>query len=187
MNDIDVIGDDDEGGSVANNKDGICSQDGLPARSDSLFSLPAATAKEEDKGADLLGPLENSSSTSLIRSSIELSRSGQQQHLKALQSKRAPHYRQQQGTTGGALHFRKKSTGLHNRSGSRAAVLQRFQQRRSSGAMLADNGIVTIAALKAALSQSSVSYLDTGDALAHHHNKKRNCQQQTAVFVSEYL
>ncbi len=86
----------------------------------------------------------------LSRSSIELSKK--------------PHYNRRQEPHGakGMLHLRKQQ-----------GRFLRQQQHR-------DNGIVTIAALKAALSQSAVSYLDTGDTLDH-------IQKKRAVFVSEYL
>lgn len=75
-----------------------------------------------------------------------------------------PHYRRQEPAAKGMLHLRKQQ-----------GRFLRQQQHR-------DNGIVTIAALKAALSQSAVSYLDTGDTLDHIQQSKKR-----AVFVSEYL
>ena len=92
-------------------------------------------------------------------------------------------------TTSGAMGIKPRcyrgQSGVQLRKQARR--FQRHQQHR-------DNGIVTIAALKAALSQSAVSYLDTGDALDHQLMQQQPKQQSTgssktmtAVFVSEYL
>ena len=81
---------------------------------------------------------------------------------------------------------------------SRTAVLQRFQQRsdhwnqqqqqqqqqqqtgEAASRTASRHHVVSIAALKAALSQPSTSYLDNGDLYPTANNKK-------TVFVSEYI
>lgn len=184
MNDIDIIGTDDD--------DGYCAVDGLvpvssTVRSDSLYSLHLDVGTDpttKDVPAPPKGP-------SLIRSSIELSKSnfndGRRKRLPHRQVSENKQNVEQEKQQQGMLHFRKKSI---NRS--KAAVLQRFQQKSQDKRNSLHGGshspplpthtqrpgrVVSMAALKAALSQSH-GIMDNGDLFA---------RQQKTVFVSEYL
>lgn len=91
------------------------------------------------------------------------------------------------------VNLRKKSS--HR---SRAAVLKRFQQREMSwpgqvngsqqpGPPLKTGSVVSIAALKAALTQSPTShYLDNGDVY-YPERQQLHKQQSKTVFVSDYI
>ena len=92
------------------------------------------------------------------------------------------------------VNLRKKSS--HR---SRAAVLKRFQEREMSWPSqgngtqqpLKTGSVVSIAALKAALTQSPTShYLDNGELYYPHRLPKQKQQQQQqskTVFVSDYI
>ena len=159
MNDIDVIGH-NPGDEDELDQHGTPIQVDVPTRSDSLFSL--YVAGDDIKTTSSSSPM-NSSSTALaeLSSSIE-----DERHV--------------------VLHKRKKST--HR---SRTAVLQRFQQRsrrgrddRSLAHMKTGHHVVSIAALKAALSQSPLSYLDNGDI---YPSAGHQPHQSKTVFVSDYI
>lgn len=195
MNDIDMVGD-SEGEEIADP-----ALDAPMTRSDSLFSLfkiqvpvnndtaaAAAAAAEVNSASENGGSQSRLEKQSHIRSSIELSKShlneaGRRKrlHRNLLSHQQQQHQQQQRHLQLGMLHFRKKS---FNRT--RTAMLQRFQDRsapltvgdrQSSGKT---NSVVSIAALKAALSDSPRSYLDNGDLFPGDHQKK-------TVFVSEYI
>ena len=186
MNDIDMVGDDSE-------EEGIPDEatDAPIARTDSLFSLykiqvPIVAAGTDPTVIAVREPenivrLQNQSH---IRSSIELSRSHYNDGGRRKRLNRNPVPHQQDGHQRSMLHFRKKSF-----SRSRAAVLQRYEDR--SAAMVIDDAgqstgvfknqrIVSMDALKAALSESPRSYLDNGQSYPIPHQEK-------TVFVSEYI
>ena len=182
MNDIDMVGESQQEEMTDP------ALDAPLTRSDSLFSLfkiqvpvsnaiaaPAVNAASSaSENGDSHSRLEIQSH---IRSSIELSKS----HLndggrrKRLHRNALSHQQHQQHL--GMLHFRKKS---FNRT--RTAMLQRFQDRSVSDphSSAKNNTVVSIAALKAALSDSPRSYLDNGDLFSDDHQEK-------TVFVSEYI
>ena len=121
----------------------------------SLFSLhhPPVTPPPDEQAAHLRSSIEISKGRSRKpgRPSLQQRQEQQEQHLN--------------GNVGLFQHYRKKSSNLR-RQRSRAAVLQRFQQRNSESASVPafrTGAVVSIAALKAALTQSPVSYLDNGD------------------------
>lgn len=124
-------------------------------RSMSLFSLhhPPVTPPPDEQSTHLRSSIEISKGRSRKpgRPSLQQRQEQQEQHLN--------------GNVGLFQHYRKKSSNLR-RQRSRAAVLQRFQQRNGESASVPafrTGAVVSIAALKAALTQSPVSYLDNGD------------------------
>ena len=186
MNDIDMVGENSDGNAIADE-----AADAPIARTDSLFSLYRIQVPIVAAGADptviAVSEPENTirlQNQSHIRSSIELSRSHYNDGGRRKRLNRNPLAHQQDRHQQGMLHFRKKSF-----SRSRAAVLQRFEDR--SAAMVSENAgqshaasknhsIVSMDALQAALSESPRSYLDNG------HNYPAVHQEKT-VFVSEYI
>lgn len=183
MNDIDVIGQDghDEGGL---DSDGM---DGIPVRSDSLFSLyvPGGGACTDDDYDDDDRAETSSSHGELNSSSIKSSRLTNPRVDGRQIKQPQPQQQTSAGLAGVQLNLRKKS--IHR---SRAAVLQRFQQRSRRGKddfpsiTKPSTNVVSIAALKAALSQSPLSYLDTGDL---YPSMSTTGQQSKTVFVSDYI
>lgn len=160
MNDIDVCCDDQpdptdqEFEPISRNENSM-----IGDRSMSLFSLHQSSVTPP--------PADQQSSTHL-RSSIECIK-GRGHRRPSRPSLQQRQEQQQQHLNGGNVgifqHYRKKSSNLR-RQRSRAAVLQRYQQRNGgddSVPALRTGNVVSIAALKAALTQSPVSYLDNGD------------------------
>ena len=197
MNDIDMVGNEDE----------CARQDSIevPVRSDSLFSLykidvplnveikPDVHAVDQAKKAFTESEYQDEvtdhspharpqfDTQFQTRSSIELSKIHLNENGRRKLPQRNPSMRQDDAQQPAMPHYRKKSI---NRS--RTAVLQRFQERSNSNQSpnhqpTKTNSVVSIDALKAALSQSSASYLDNGDIYptASH--------QEKTVFVSEYI
>lgn len=166
MNDIDVIGQDD---GDQDDNDGMAEL-AVPARSDSLFSLYVAP----DTATTPVVPQQQQLYSSITSSS----------RLTNQDTRRQPQQQQQQQHQTGVFNLRKKSS--HR---SRAAVLQRFQQRSRRGKDDFKSGhVVSIAALKAALaSQSPMSYLDTGDLFYSPSSSLASQQQSKTVFVSDYI
>lgn len=167
MNDIDIIGSE---GEPAEERDEFSG----PVRSDSLFSL----CDDRNRSPQGHSELELSKLPLDGRRPRKPQRPSIQQHLEQLER-----HRERQSS-----HTRKKSSRR-----SRAAVLQRFQDRNQSDSGFSTrsstcNGtptgaahaktVVSMAALKAALSQSPPSYLDNGDVYP---------SQSKTVFVSEYI
>ena len=186
MNDIDMVGDDSDENTIADE-----ATETPIARTDSLFSLykiqvPIVAAGTDPTVIAVSVPetttrLQNQSH---IRSSIELSRSHYNDGGRRKRLNRNPLPHQQDGHQQGMLHFRKKSF-----SRSRAAVLQRFEDRSAvrviddaaqSAGVLNNLSIVSMDALKAALSQSPKSYINNGQDYPVVHQEK-------TVFVSEYI
>lgn len=231
MNDIDVLGQSQDEDDRAD-RDGLTS-DGfhdMPARSDSLFSL-AYVEREGDvasatAGASLPASTDDSIQSLTMTTTTTYSMGKRDEDEEELSLNQRQRQRQQQpprqqqlqqkqqlihNQPQSVLNLRKKS--IHR---SRAAVLQRFQQRscpRSGGessgrgngiSFVSDSpahaktssnsssSVVSIAALKAALSQSPISFLDNGelyrsDQPIQHHHYNQQQQQSKTVFVSEYL
>ncbi|XP_057373654.1 LOW QUALITY PROTEIN: uncharacterized protein LOC130694609 [Daphnia carinata] len=192
MNDIDVLGQsqEDELGGRLDCSDGI-SQFDAPMRSDSLFSLYVDEPSSQE--SSLSSPFKETNQ-SLMCSAIELSNQLANYESPA---RRSPLRQQQQQHPPPMVNLRKKSS--HR---SRAAVLKRFQQREmswpgqvngshQSGAPLKTGSVVSIAALKAALTQSPTShYLDNGDVYYPQRqqvHKQQQQQQSKTVFVSDYI
>ncbi|KAI9556383.1 hypothetical protein GHT06_018957 [Daphnia sinensis] len=190
MNDIDVLGEsqEDELGGRLDCSDGT-SQFDAPLRSDSLFSLymDASEPSQSSPESSLSSPFKETNQ-SLMCSAIELSN-------QLTNYERRPPLRQQHPPPP-MVNLRKKSS--HR---SRAAVLKRFQQREMSwpangshqpGPPLKTGSVVSIAALKAALTQSPTShYLDNGDVYYPQrqqvHRQQQQQQQSKTVFVSDYI
>lgn len=194
MNDIDIIGSADESPEERSEFSGQ-----LGGRSDSLFSLcdenrpPEGQSRSELELSKL--PLDGRRPRKPQRPSI-------QQHLQQLERHRIA-AAQSNCSLVSAVQMRKKSSRR-----SRAAVLQRFQDRhhdsgfntgtsRSSTCNGTPTGttpshvktshVVSIAALKAALSQSPMSYLDNGDVYPTSAAAAAAASQSKTVFVSEYI
>lgn len=197
MNDIDVLGEsqEDDLSSGLNYSDGKF--DGC-VRSDSLFSLymDGLDPLQSSPESSLTSPFKENQS--LICSAIELS-SNQTTKNESSPVRRSPFRQQQQQhqQLQPMVNLRKKSS--HR---SRAAVLKRFQEREMSWPSqgngiqpLKTGSVVSIAALKAALTQSPTShYLDNGELyfpqrLQQQQQRKQQQQQQQSktVFVSDYI
>lgn len=190
MNDIDTVGNED-----ANATDGDFTD--LPARSDSMFSLYHIDIplKAEMKTTDLKEHVKDNTLRNVdgessiqeqpkyqtkfhIRSSIELSKTHfNEGRRKKLHRNPSPQQEELQYKQQGMLHFRKKSI---NRS--RSAMLKRFQGRCSTSTTCPPikPSVLSIEALKEALSQSPMVYLDNGDVYPA-------VPQEKTVFVSEYI
>jgi hypothetical protein len=198
MNDIDVLGEsqeDDLSSGLMDYSDGKF--DGC-VRSDSLFSLymDGSDPLQSSPESSLTSPFKENQS--LICSAIELS-SNQTTKNESSPVRRSPFRQQQQQhqQLQPMVNLRKKSS--HR---SRAAVLKRFQEREMSWPSqgngiqpLKTGSVVSIAALKAALTQSPTShYLDNGELyfpqrLQQQQQPKQRQQQQQSktVFVSDYI
>jgi len=189
MNDIDVLGEsqEDDLSSGLDYSDGVMSGkfDGC-VRSDSLFSLymDGSDPLQSSPDSSLSSPFKENQS--LICSAIELSNQATKNESSPV--RRSP-FRQQQPPM---VNLRKKSS--HR---SRAAVLKRFQEREMSWPSqgngtqpLKTGSVVSIAALKAALTQSPTSHcLDNGELYYPQRLQQRKQQQQQSktVFVSDYI
>ncbi|KAK4023493.1 hypothetical protein OUZ56_008900 [Daphnia magna] len=208
MNDIDVLGEsqEDELCGRLDCGDGISKFDVCPPmRSDSLFSLyvDASEPSQSSPESSLSSPFKETNQ-SLMCSAIELSNQLANYESQARRPALRHHLQQQQQQhqhpPPPMVNLRKKSS--HR---SRAAVLKRFQQREmswpgqvngshQSGAPLKTGSVVSIAALKAALTQSPTShYLDNGDVYypqrqqVHKQQQQQQQQQSKTVFVSDYI
>ena len=194
MNDIDVLGEsqDDSLSSGLDYSDGIMSAGCV--RSDSLFSLymDGSDPLQSSPESSLSSPFKENQSL-MEGSAIELSNQTTKQSSPL---RRSPFRQQQQQQQQAApmVNLRKKSS--HR---SRAAVLKRFQEREMSwpsshqsngNQPLKTGSVVSIAALKAALTQSPTShYLDNGELYYPQRLQKQQQQQQQSktVFVSDYI
>ena len=181
MNDIDMVG--AEPDDQAADEDALGGENGAAAaetsltRTDSFYSLcdidaPVVVQVEADDPPTAAAAVPVGDDAAEVSFQVRLvSRNPSQRHA---------------DSNGG----RKKS--FHR---SRTAVLQRFQQRsdhwnqqqqqqqqtgEAASRTASRHHVVSIAALKAALSQPSTSYLDNGDLYPTANNKK-------TVFVSEYI
>lgn len=179
MNDIDVLGqsqeDDQEGIGLSANDGLSVHQLDVPTRSDSLFSLYVPG----DESSEPSSPSQSSSSSSSENQSLI---------CPVFESSALERHQKQQPQS--VISLRKKS--IHR---SRAAVLQRFQERsrrgRNGEPSIKTASVVSIAALKAALSQSPTSsYLDNGERDVYSSALRQHLQQQPqskTVFVSDYI